>query len=184
MRDSGIPWLGEIPVHWEVKRLKWFATLQRGYDLPDYERIEGDFPVVTSGGIVATHNHSAVEGPGVVTGRYGSTGNVFYVESDYWPHNTALFVKNFHRNESRFVFFVMQTLNYGAHSSKSAVPGVDRKDLHEIIVAVPLPGEQKKIVEFIHTEDSKIEVFITSLERQIALLQEYRASLIHECVNP
>lgn len=104
MKDSGIAWLGEVPGHWEITTLKWLATLQRGYDLPEQNRIEGDVPVVTSGGIVATHNQAMAKAPGVVTGRYGSTGIIFYLEQDYWPHNTALFVKDFHGNLPRYVY--------------------------------------------------------------------------------
>lgn len=183
MKDSGIAWLGEVPGHWEITTLKWLATLQRGYDLPEQNRIEGDVPVVTSGGIVATHNQAMAKAPGVVTGRYGSTGIIFYLEQDYWPHNTALFVKDFHGNLPQYVYYALQTLNYEIHSAKSAVPGVDRKDLHETIVVVPPLPEQEKIVEQIDSVNRKIDHLAEKIACQIALLQEYRASLIHECVT-
>ena len=183
MKDSGLPWLGEIPAHWEIKRLKWLATLQRGYDLPDQDRVEGDIPVVTSGGIVANHNQAMAKAPGVVTGRYGSTGNLFYIDSDFWPHNTALYVNDFHDNIPRFVYYVMQTINYEIHSAKSAVPGVDRKDLHENFVVVPPRSEQDEIVDFIESKNEKFNALNSTYSRQLTLLAEYRAALIHECVT-
>ncbi len=183
MKDSGLPWLGQVPAHWEIKRLKWLATLQRGYDLPDQDRVEGDIPVVTSGGIVANHNQAMAKAPGVVTGRYGSTGNVFYIDSDFWPHNTALYVNDFHDNIPRFVYYVMQTINYEIHSAKSAVPGVDRKDLHETFVVVPPRSEQDEIVDFIESKNEKFNALNSAYSRQLTLLAEYRAALIHECVT-
>jgi type I restriction enzyme S subunit len=180
---SGVPWLSHVPAHWKVKRLKWVATLQRGYDLPERDRIEGDFPVVTSGGIVASHHRALAKGPGVVTGRYGSMGNVFYLDSDFWPHNTSLFVSDFHGNHPRFIFHVMQTLNYEAHSAKSAVPGVDRKDLHETLVAVPPIDEQKDISKFIDEENARFEALHDAYGQQLTQLAEFRAALIHEAVT-
>jgi type I restriction enzyme S subunit len=102
-KPSGIPWLGDVPEHWEVKRLKWVTRLQRGYDLPADQRVPGPFPVVSSGGVIDTHSKSKCAGPGVVMGRYGSTDAVFYVEPDFWPHNTSLFVTHFSRQHAKVV---------------------------------------------------------------------------------
>ncbi|MDA8430301.1 MAG: restriction endonuclease subunit S [Geobacteraceae bacterium] len=81
---------------WERKKLGDVATLQRGFDLPTQDRVAGDFPIVSSSGVIDTHHKSAVRGTGVVTGRSGSIGNVFFIEEDYWPLNTVLYVKDFH----------------------------------------------------------------------------------------
>src|SRR4051812_10623572 len=92
LKTSGIEWLGDVPKHWEIKRLKWVVRLQRGYDLPaDTRQSGGTVPVVSSGGIIDRHDVAMARAPGIVIGRYGSTEAVFYLEEDYWPHNTALF---------------------------------------------------------------------------------------------
>jgi type I restriction enzyme, S subunit len=80
----------------EGRELTKVATLQRGYDLPYRVRKPGVFPIVTSSGIADTHAEARVVGPGVVTGRYGTIGEVFFMHGDFWPLNTTLFVKNFH----------------------------------------------------------------------------------------
>ena len=85
-KASGADWLEEVPDRWEVRRLKWAARLQRGYDLPAEHRVPGPFPVVSSGGVIDSHSESRCPGPGVVMGRYGSTDAVFYIEGDFWPH--------------------------------------------------------------------------------------------------
>jgi type I restriction enzyme S subunit len=62
---------------WDRNKLGDVATLQRGFDLPTQDRIAGEFSIVSSSGVIDTHHKSAVRGPGVITGRSGSIGNVF-----------------------------------------------------------------------------------------------------------
>lgn len=87
------------------------CTLQRGFDLPKNDRTPGPFPLVTSSGPTDTHAEAKVKGPGVVTGRSGSIGNVYYIEDDFWPLNTALYVKNFHGNDERYICYLLQSFD-------------------------------------------------------------------------
>lgn len=77
-----------MPNGWKHCTLGDILTLQRGFDLPERDRQRGNIPIVSSSGISAYHNTAKVSGPGVVTGRYGTLGEVFYVEEDFWPLNT------------------------------------------------------------------------------------------------
>ena len=130
---------------WQTVALGKVATLQRGYDLPHRERRPGSIPIVTSSGIADTHAESRVAGPGVVTGRYGTIGEVFFIEQDFWPLNTTLFVKDFHGNDPLFVSYLLRTIDFHSHSGKSGVPGVNRNDLHGLEVSRPLLPEQRAI---------------------------------------
>lgn len=183
LKLSGVEWLGEIPAHWEIKRLKWVTRLQRGYDLPGELRLPGAVPVVSSGGIIGTHNEARVESPGVVMGRYGSTDSVFYLEEAFWPHNTALFVTDFQGNFPRWCYYLLRVVSKIDLGSKSAVPGVDRKDLYEIEVAVPPVGEQPSIVEQTDYRLGQFEKVTRSVQRQLDLLREYRTRLIVDVVT-
>lgn len=90
---------------WEEKKILDFAPLQRGFDLPVIEIKEGKYPVVFSNGILKTHNKFKAKAPGVVTGRSGTIGKITFVEEDYWPHNTSLWVTDFKNNEPKYVYF-------------------------------------------------------------------------------
>lgn len=79
-----------LPEGWRRKPLGEILTLQRGHDLPGNQRVHGDVPVVSSSGTTGFHNQKKANGPGVVTGRYGTIGDVYYIDRDYWPLNTAL----------------------------------------------------------------------------------------------
>ena len=81
---------------WPTKTLGDLVTLQRGIDLPASKRSDGQVPIMGSFGITGYHNKAAMSGPGVTVGRSGaSIGVASYIDRDYWPLNTCLYVKNF-----------------------------------------------------------------------------------------
>ena len=144
---------------WLETTLGEVVTLKRGYDLPQRERRHGSVPVVSSSGIIDYHSESKVSGPGVVTGRYGTLGQVFFIPGDFWPHNTALYVQDFKGNDPRFIGYLLQSLDFSAYSDKTAVPGLNRNHLHEGLVRIPASiDEQRAIAHILGTLDDKIEL--------------------------
>lgn len=157
---------------WKKVELGDVITLQRGYDLPASAREEGPYPVISSGGLSDFHADFKERGPGVVTGRYGSVGSVYYTEDNYWPHNTTLFVKDFKGNNPRFVYYLLQTLGLENNNDAGAVPGVNRQSLHAIKVMLPEPSLQHQIATILVRYDTLLANYqqqITTLE---ALAQE------------
>src|SRR5437667_451801 len=73
---------------WRDCRLGDVLTLKRGHDLPSDSRHDGDVPVVSSSGITGYHSEAKATAPGVITGRYGTIGEVFYLEQAFWPLNS------------------------------------------------------------------------------------------------
>ena len=145
-------------VEWKEVSLGEVIELKRGYDLPKDKRISGSVPIVSSSGVSDFHAESMVKGPGVVTGRYGTIGEVFYVDEDYWPLNTTLYVRDFKGNDPRFISYFLRTLDFQAYSDKGAVPGLNRNHLH--LAKVRLPGEtvQRSIARVLSSLDSKIDL--------------------------
>jgi type I restriction enzyme, S subunit len=72
----------------------------------------GDVPIVSSSGVTGTHSDCKVRAPGVVTGRYGTVGQVTYVDKDFWPLNTTLYVFEFNGNDPRFVYYLLQIIDW------------------------------------------------------------------------
>lgn len=141
--------IGEVPESWGVLPLGEVITLQRGYDLPEKLRQQGTFPVISSAGIHGTHSEPKTKGPGVVTGRYGSIGKVHYVESDFWPLNTTLFVSDFKDNHPRFITYLLYRLDWGSFNDKTSVPGVNRNLVHMTIIALPPYDEQVELAQIL-----------------------------------
>jgi len=147
-----------LSMGWQVKPLGEVVTLQRGFDLPKQDRQAGAVPIVSSSGVSGTHNEVRVLAPGVVTGRYGCIGQVHFVETDFWPLNTTLFVKDFKGNDPRFISYLLRTIDFASCSDKSSVPGVNRNDLHRLLVAIPDMPEQRHIAGTLGALDDKIEL--------------------------
>ena len=143
---------------WAEVPLGDVITLQRGFDLPSQNRKSGTVPIVSSSGISDYHAEVGVKGPGVVTGRYGTIGQVFLIKEDYWPLNTTLWVKDFHGNDPHFASYLLRTIDFQSCSDKSSVPGVNRNDLHRIPVLLPPLAEQKAIAAVLGALDDKIEL--------------------------
>ncbi len=143
---------------WQECALGDVITLQRGFDLPADERKPGPVPIVSSSGIMSRHAEAKMRAPGVVTGRYGTVGQVFYITEDYWPLNTTLFVKDFKGNDPRYVSYLLRTIDFASYSDKSSVPGVNRNHLHLARVRVPKPNEQRAIAGVLGALDDKIEL--------------------------
>lgn len=144
---------------WKETTLGEVITLQRGFDLPTQDRQPGTVPIVSSSGISGFHREPRVHAPGVVTGRYGTIGEVFFVTEPFWPLNTTLYVKDFKGNDPRFVSYLLRTVDFLAHSDKSSVPGVNRNHLHRAIVRVPgTVDEQRAIADVLGTLDDKIQL--------------------------
>jgi len=153
---------------WENTTLGEVIRLRRGHDLPAQSRIHGDIPIVSSSGITGYHNVSKVSGPGVVTGRYGTLGEIHYVEGPYWPLNTALYVEDFKGNHPRFVAYLLSTLGLGERNAAGAVPGINRNALHPLPVCIPSVDEQERVADFLVRYDKLIEIN----QRRISLLEE------------
>ena len=144
---------------WREGSLGGVIEFKRGYDLPKRDRIPGSVPLVSSSGITDFHAEAKVKGPGVVTGRYGTLGQVFFIPEDFWPLNTALYVRDFKGNDPRFISYFLRRLDFFAYSDKAAVPGLNRNHLHEATVRYPTDiGQQRDIAHVLGTLDDKIEL--------------------------
>ncbi|MFM7733078.1 MAG: restriction endonuclease subunit S [Cyanobium sp.] len=135
--------LGEIPEGWEAGRLDDVLVLQRGFDLPKSQRVDGQVPIYAATGVTGFHDTAMVMAPGVVTGRSGSIGEVVYVHEDFWPLSTALWVKEFPRSEPLYAYFLLASLDLKQFNSGAAVPTLNRNDIHGLSVLIPPRGLQQ-----------------------------------------
>lgn len=151
--------------------------LKRGYDLPKKDRTEGSVPIISSSGFSGLHNEAKVKAPGVVTGRYGTLGEVFYIEEDFWPLNTALYVKDFKGNHPRYIKYFLTQLNIAELNAAGAVPGVNRNHLHMLDIEIVKNYEdQAKIARVLENYDDLIE----NNNRRIAILETIAQNLYRE----
>ena len=129
--------IGPVPEGWEVLRLDESLTLQRGFDLPKQSRTDGSHPVFAASGLNGWHSEWKVRGPGVTTGRSGILGQVFFVDRDFWPLNTSLWVKEYKRSNPWHAYFLLQTLELAQFNAGSAVPTLNRNHVHSLPIVAP-----------------------------------------------
>ena len=150
---------GQSKVHeWSTVALGDVLTLQRGFDLPKAKRKSGSYPVIASTGPVGTHNESMVGGPGVVIGRSGSLGGGQFIEGDFWPLNTTLWVRDYKGNDVRFCYYLLKSIDFTQFNVGSGVPTLNRNHVHPLPVSLPPLAEQRAIAHILGTLDDKIEL--------------------------
>lgn len=125
------------PEGWTAGRLDDLLVLQRGFDLPATRRTDGPYPVIAASGINGTHAAFMVRGPGVTTGRSGVLGKVFYVQEDFWPLNTSLWVKQYKAASPLYAYFLLQRLDFESFNAGSAVPTLNRNHVHSMPLVLP-----------------------------------------------
>lgn len=154
-----------------------FCRLNRGFDLPNDNIVEGDVPVVASSSIKAFHNVAKVKGPGVVTGRSGTLGIVQYIEQDFWPLNTSLYVKDFKGNSPKFCFYFLQMMHLENFNAGAGVPTLNQNHLHKLKIKVPATyDEQEKVASVLSNYDTLIDINT----KRIKLLEESAHELYKE----
>lgn len=154
-----------------------FVEFQRGYDLPKSKFLNGTVPVVSSNGILGYHNEAKAKGPGITIGRSGTVGLPHFISQDYFPHNTALFVKDFKGNHEKYIYYLLKTLKLQELKSGSGVPTMNRNHLHPLtIFATKNNSLQKLIATVLSALDDKIELnnrINAELEAMAKLIYEY-----------
>lgn len=167
-------------IGWISRPLGSIATLQRGFDLPTRLRRPGAVPVVSSAGVTDTHITALVQAPGVVTGRYGTIGELFYLEEPFWPLNTTLFVRDFHGNDPRFVYYLLHRFDFVSFSGKSGVPGVNRNEVHREELLLPIEvSEQQSIAGVL----SDVDALLDALDRLIAKKRDLKQAAMQELLT-
>ena len=184
LKPSGIEWLGEVPEHWGVKRLKWVCRFAYGDSLSETSRHGGDIIVYGSNGPVGRHDMANAIGPCIVIGRKGSFGKINYSENDLFAIDTTYFVdKKYTKENIRWLYYVLIWCRLDKISKDSAIPGLDRRDALDTFVPIPDVTEQEKITEWLDVETAEINEAITCVEEEICLVREYRDRLIFDVVT-
>ncbi|OQW79313.1 MAG: hypothetical protein BVN35_02100 [Proteobacteria bacterium ST_bin11] len=171
--------VGAIPENWYCCNLGDALTLQRGFDLPQRLRNEGNVPIISSSGESGKHNKAMVGAPGIVTGRYGTIGEIFYIQEPFWPLNTTLYVSKFIQTSAEYAYYLLQTVDFDSHSGKSGVPGVNRNDVHQEKIAIPPIPEQTAIANALFDVDALID----ELEKLIAKKQAIKTATMQQLLT-
>lgn len=185
MKDSGVEWIGMIPKHWEIIRIKHLAKLQSGSNLTSNEISDtGSYPVYGGNGLRGFYGSYNCEGSYVLIGRQGALcGNINYAEDKFWATEHAVVCYPKKKYNTLWFGEVLRLMNLGQYSLASAQPGLAVERIKGLYVPNPSIEEQNKIALFLKQNIDKIDLYARHCQRQIALLQERKQIIINEVVT-
>lgn len=181
MKDSGVPWIGEIPDDWHIEKAKYLINISNGSD----PKTEGDTPVYGSGASSFRTCGETKEGPTVLLGRLGATLHIpHWIVGRYWNMNTAFDVQS--KKDTfvlKYYYYLATCFDYGFYVSQNTLPIMGKTDYETMLIPVPSQSEQERIVAYLDAMSCKIDASIEELGHAIKRLREYRQSIINEAVT-
>ncbi|MBF0106392.1 MAG: restriction endonuclease subunit S [Deltaproteobacteria bacterium] len=167
--------LGKIPEGWAVKKLGEILELNYGKALKQEERKDGNIPVYGSSGVVGHHDQHFVDGPGIIVGRKGNVGSVYWSDIPFYPIDTVYFVKS--KIPLRFLYYDLQTKNF--LNNDAAVPGLNRNQAYSLETIVPSTEILKVFCDFANSYEAGMAI----LRRKNDVLRRTRDLLLPKLIS-
>ncbi|EHK3563752.1 restriction endonuclease subunit S [Campylobacter upsaliensis] len=181
-KNSGIAYLGLIPHHWEVRRMKFMASIHNGREQTEIADENGIYPIYGSGGILGKSMYFIYDKPSVLLGRKGTIDKPLFVEEPFWTIDTMFYTSISKIVLPKYFYYLCLTIDFQFYISGSAIPSMTQYDLANISFALPPLQEQKQIANFLDEKCEKINSVIEKTKKQIELIKEYKNTLINEAV--
>ncbi|EIA7158163.1 restriction endonuclease subunit S [Campylobacter upsaliensis] len=181
-KNSGIAYLGLIPHHWEVRRMKFMASIHNGREQTEIADENGIYPIYGSGGILGKSMYFIYDKPSVLLGRKGTIDKPLFVEEPFWTIDTMFYTSISKIVLPKYFYYLCLTIDFQFYISGSAIPSMTQYDLANISFALPPLQEQKQIANFLDEKCEKINSAIEKTKKQIELVKEYKNTLINEAV--
>ncbi len=182
-KDSGIEWIGEIPEHWEVKKLKYLTLIGNGKDHKEVWDVDGEYPIIDTGGKFGNANSFLYDKPSIILGRKGTIDKPRYIEIPFWAVDTAYFTIIKENTFPKYLYYLTTTINFDLYKYGSAVPSINQEVLKEIYFAVPDKNEQTAIADYLDRKTAEIDQLIADKKRLLELYEEEKTAIINELVT-
>ncbi len=183
LKDSGMKWIGQVPEHWEVKKIKTFAKINNGLDYKAVIAEEG-YPVYGSGGQFAYANTYLYDGEAVLLGRKGTIDKPLYINDKFWTVDTMFYSVCSNKVSTKFFYYCCSSIiPFQYYSTSTALPSMTQSDILNHKVTFPSLKEQYQITAYLDAQVTKIDQAIALKTAQIEKLKEYKSVLINDVVT-
>jgi type I restriction enzyme S subunit len=185
LKDSRVEWIGRIPRNWDVRRIKDIVALNSGDSITsDSITPSGNYPVFGGNGLRGFTTSYTHDGYYVLIGRQGALcGNINYAEGKFWASEHAVVATTLTRHDIFWLGELLCVMNLNQYSNAAAQPGLAVEKIKFLRLPVPSYEEQQLIALFVKDKIIRNEELVSNLQKQISTLEQYRKSLIHECVT-
>ena len=185
MKPSGVEWLGNVPVGWEVLKISYIAILKSGDGITS-EQIEetGTYPVYGGNGLRGYSESFNHNGDYILIGRQGALcGNINYGYGKFWASEHAVVVHPIIPLNFKWLGETLRAMNLNQYNVSAAQPGLAVANIICLKIPFPIIEEQNNIQLFIENENAKIDTLIEKSNSAIELMQERRTALISAAVT-
>ena len=186
LKDSGVEWIGEIPIHWETVKIKYLGNVKSGDGLEsNLIEEEGDYPVYGGNGVLGFYSDFNYSTEVLSIGRVGEKcGNVHFVNQRVWINDNSLVLEPNSKVESLwYIFHSLTQRDLNQLRNKNTQPLITGTLVKNEHIPFPPVEEQQQIVEYLDEQTQLIDKTISIEEKRIELLKQYRQSLISEVVT-
>lgn len=171
--------IGEVPKGWGISKLEDYMTLSYGKGLRKKDRKEGNVPVYGSGGLTGTHNESLIDGPGIIVGRKGTVGSIYWEGKDYWPIDTVFYVEPKNEIDLTFYYYLLNTLGLDDMNTDAAVPGLNRNNAYRL----KIPSFPNDLMNLFAEFTSDIHIIINAKKVERITLENLRDTLLPKLIS-
>ncbi|WP_211828715.1 restriction endonuclease subunit S [Kistimonas asteriae] len=182
-KDSRVEWLGRVPKHWNVTRLKHMAQIRNGQDYKLVEATTG-YPVMGSGGQFTYATKFMYDKESVLLGRKGTIDKPLYINKPFWTVDTMYYTEINKDIPAKYLYYLALTIQFDRYSTNTALPSMTQEHLGNYSFGVPeSEAERIQIANFLDHETAKIDTLIEEQQSLIRLLKEKRQAVISHAVT-
>lgn len=186
MRDSGIPWIGEVPEGWEFSKIKYHCTMKSGDNITALDISDnGEYPVYGGNGLRGFYKIYNKNGNHILIGRQGAlAGNVHLVNGKFWATDHAVIVTLKNDVFINYFFRMLESMNLNQYAFDTAAqPGLSVSRIMNLNIVLPNLKEQHRIADFLGSKCSEIDTLIENLRACMESAKEYKKAVITEAVT-
>ena len=185
LKDSGIEWIGEIPEHWKVVKIKYLAKIKSGDSISSNEvNQEGVYEVYGGNGLMGYCNKKNVDGFNIIIGRVGALcGNVRLISESKYITDNALILNCFDGVLCPYMYIMLKAANLNNLNTSNAQPLITGSKVLNVSLPIPPLPEQQSIADYLDQKCGEIDELISIKQQKIEKLKDYKKSLIFECVT-
>ena len=186
MRDSGIPWIGEVPEGWEFSKIKYHCTMKSGDNITALDISDnGEYPVYGGNGLRGFYKIYNKNGNHILIGRQGAlAGNVHLVNGKFWATDHAVIVTLKNDVFINYFFRMLESMNLNQYAFDTAAqPGLSVSRIMNLNIVLPNLKEQHRIANFLGSKCSEIDTLIENLRARMESAKEYKKAVITEAVT-
>ncbi len=164
---------------WEIKRLGEVLKVKHGKSQKGVEEVNGQYPILGTGGQMGVTDHFLYDKPSVLIGRKGTIDKPQFMERPFWTVDTLFYTEVFIGYNVKYIYYIFNLIDWYSFNEASGVPSLNAKTIEKIEKFFPSLLEQNKIAQILSDIDNEI----TSLETKLTKAKQIKQGMMQELLT-